>query len=266
MSRVSIIDREVETLLSFKLSLAFLFLLLVPALSLPQEREKILAAKTFKNATGESLPYRLFIPANYDQKKKYPLVLYLHGGGGRGADNRKQIDGGNGFLIDLFTGNTTQARYPSFVVAPQSPDEGWIANYRSVTPTKYLHLVTELLAELRKTYSIDGARLYVAGQSMGGFGTFAMIAENPKLFAAGVPLCGGGDEAKASQFRGTPIWAFHGAQDEAVAVERSRTIVAAIRKAGGEAKYTEYPDIGHIIWPSVVKETELLPWLFAQRR
>ncbi|MFY9621079.1 MAG: alpha/beta hydrolase-fold protein [Pyrinomonadaceae bacterium] len=253
-------------MLRSRLSLAFLFLLLVPGLSLTQEREKILIARTFKNAAGETLPYRLFTPANYDRKKKYPLVLYLHGGGGRGDDNRKQIDGGNGFLIDLFTGNGTQARYPSFVVAPQSPDEGWIANYRSVTGTRYLHLVNELLAELRKTYSIDGARLYVAGQSMGGFGTFAFIAEHPKMFAAGVPLCGGGDESKASRLTNTPTWAFHGAQDEAVPVERSRTIVAAIRKAGGQAKYTEYPDIGHIIWPAVVKETELLPWLFAQRR
>src|SRR5215468_12657716 len=68
------------------------------------EREKVLVAKVFKNERGESLLYRLFIPQNYDPKKKYPLVLYLHGGGGRGQDNLKQIDGGNGYLIDLFTG------------------------------------------------------------------------------------------------------------------------------------------------------------------
>jgi predicted peptidase len=230
------------------------------------QREKILVPSVFKNTRDETLPYRLFIPPNYDRKKKYPLVVYLHGGGGRGDDNLKQIDGGNGFLIDLFTGNGTQARYPSFVVAPQSPDEGWIADYRSVTPTRYLRLVHELVGELRKAYMIDGARLYVAGQSMGGFGTFAIISEYPSMFAAGVPLCGGGDESKVSRLRTTPIWAFHGAKDEGVPVERSRTIVAAIRKAGGQAKYTEYPDTGHIIWPKVVKETELLPWLFAQRR
>lgn len=70
-----------------------------------EHREKILVAKTFKNSRGETLLYRLFIPQNYDSRKKYPMVLYLHGGGGRGTDNIKQIDGGNGYLIDFFTGN-----------------------------------------------------------------------------------------------------------------------------------------------------------------
>lgn len=232
----------------------------------PGEREKILAAKVFKSSRNETLLYRLFVPQNYDAKKKYPLVLYLHGGGGRGQDNLKQIDGGNGYLIDLFTGPETQARYPSFVVAPQSPmQEGWI-EYDSITPTRQLRLVYELIGELQKNYSIDTARIYVAGQSMGGFGTFAIISEYPKMFAAGVPLCGGGDESKAARLAGTPIWAFHGAKDEAVPVERSRQIVAAIKKAGGQPKYTEYADVDHLIWPRVVKETELLPWLFAQQR
>src|SRR5262249_45862745 len=137
-----------------------------------EEREKILLPRIFKNARGEMLPYRLFVPQNYDPKTKYPLVLYLHGGGGRGNDNRQQLDGGNGYLIDLFTGSERQARYPSLVVAPQSPmQEGWI-EYDSITPTRQLQLVYEMIGELQKTYNIDVARLYVAGQSMGGFGTF----------------------------------------------------------------------------------------------
>ena len=79
-------------------------------------------------------------------------------------------------------------------------------------------------------------------------------------------LCGGGDPAKVSRLVKTPIWTFHGAKDEAVPVERSRSITAAIKQAGGQAFYTEYPDVDHLVWPKVVKETELLPWLFAQRR
>ena len=231
-----------------------------------EQREKIFVAKTFRNARGETLLYRLFTPQNYHPKQKYPLVLYLHGGGGRGADNIKQIDGGNGYLIDLFTSNETQSRYASFVVAPQSPmQEGWI-EYDSITPTRQLRLVYEMIGEMLRTYSIDSARIYVAGQSMGGFGTFAIISEYPNTFAAGVALCGGGDPAKVSRLVKTPIWDFHGAKDEAVPVERSRTITAAIKKAGGQARYTEYADVDHLIWPKVVKETELLPWLFAQRR
>ena len=235
-------------------------------LSTVAERGKILVPKVFKNQSSETLLYRVFIPRDYDAKRKYPLVLYLHGGGGRGSDNQKQLDGGNGYLIDLFTGSETQARFPSFVVAPQSPmQEGWI-EYDSITPTRQLRLVYEMIGEMLRTYSIDSARIYVAGQSMGGFGTFAIISEYPNTFAAGVALCGGGDPAKVSRLVKTPIWAFHGAKDEAVPVERSRTITAAIKKAGGQARYTEYADVDHLIWPKVVKETELLPWLFAQRR
>lgn len=231
-----------------------------------EDREKILVPKVFKNKSGETLLYRVFIPKDYDAKKKYPLVLYLHGGGGRGNDNRKQFDGGNGYLIDFFTGDDAQTRYPSFVVAPQSPmQEGWI-EYDSITPTRQIRLVYEMLGELQKSYSIDSTRLYVSGQSMGGFGTFAIVSEYPGTFAAGVALCGGGDPAKVSRLVKTPIWTFHGAKDEAVPVERSRSITAAIKQAGGQVLYTEYPDVDHILWPKVVKETELLPWLFAQRR
>jgi predicted peptidase len=231
-----------------------------------EQREKLLTPKIFKSSRRESLPYRLFTPLHYDQKKKYPLVLYLHGGGGRGNDNLKQIDGGNGYLIDLFTGGEAQARYPSFVLAPQSPMEGWV-EADSITPTRYLHLVYELMGELQRTHNIDEARVYVAGQSMGGFGTFAIISEYPRTFAAGVVLCGGGDQSKVARLANVPIWVFHGAKDESVDVERSRAIVAAIKNAGGsKVRYTEYSDIGHIIWPSVVKETELLPWLFTHRK
>ncbi len=230
-----------------------------------EQREKILEPKSFKNSRGDTLLYRLFIPPQYDQKKKYPLVVYLHGGGGVGNDNLKQIDGGNGYLIDLFTGDDTQAHYPSFVVAPQTPVEGWIEE-DSITPTHHLRLVYELIGELQRTYKIDEARVYVAGQSMGGFGTFAIISEHPRTFAAGVVLCGGGDQSRVARLTNVQIWVFHGAKDESVPVDRSRTLVAAIKKAGGKVRYTEYADTGHIIWPSVVKETELLPWLFAQRR
>ena len=150
-------------------------------------------------------------------------------------------------------------------MAPQSPGEGWIKE-DLITPTRYLQLVYELIRELQRAYNVDEARVYVAGQSMGGFATFAIISEHPDTFAAGVALCSGGDQSKVARLTSVPIWVFHGAKDESVPVERSRTIVAGIRNAGGKVRYTEYADIGHIIWPSVVKETGLLPWLFAQRK
>lgn len=249
------------------LYLPFLLALLLPTISFAQEREKVLAPHVFKNAKSETLPYRLFIPQNYDRKKKYSLVVYLHGGGGVGDDNLKQIQGGNGYLIDFFTQAESQTRYPAFVVAPQSTGDGWIENALSrPTPTRQLRLVPDLIRDLQRSYSIDGRRLYVAGQSLGGFGTFAIVAEFPQLFAAGVPLCGGADEAKLSSIIKTPLWVFHGEKDEAVSVDFSRRIVAAIKKAGGNVKYTEYHGAGHNIWLQVVKEPELLSWLFAQHK
>lgn len=245
--------------------LTVLLAAVAPAASAGSQRENVLQARTFRNAKAETLLYRLFIPENYDRRKKYPLVLYLHGGGGRGNDNLKQIEGGNGYLIDLFTGKDTQSKFPSFVVAPQSPmEEGWIED-DSITPTRQLRLVFELIGDLQRTYSLDPDRLYVSGQSMGGFGTFAIVSEHPRLFAAAVSVCGGGDESKAARFKSTPVWAFHGEKDEAVNVERSRKMIAAIKKAGGLARYTEYAGEGHIIWARVVKEPELLPWLFGHR-
>jgi predicted peptidase len=252
------------------LKLKFLPIIILPFLltgfASGQELEKVLTAKTFTNARGESLPYRLFMPANYDRRKKYPLIVFLHGSGGLGNDNLKQLQLGNLYLIDRFTQSETQSRYPAFVVAPQSIGEGWVAANDRITPSRQLRLAVELIDELRRTYSIDSGRLYVAGQSLGGFGTFAIISAYPRMFAAGIPLCGGGDESKAAQYKGTALWVFHGEKDESVPVANSRQMVAAIKKAGGQAEYTEYPGEGHSIWTIVAKEPDLLLWLFSQHR
>lgn len=244
--------------------LSCLALILLATVVSGQKREDVLVAKVFKGSQGRIMPYRLFVPANYDKQKKYPLVLYLHGGGGRGDDNLKQIEGGNGYIVDLLIARPSQANNPSIVLVPQSPGVGWV-DYDSITPTPYLGLVFELISEIEHSYSIDIHRRYVLGQSMGGFGTFAIITMQPKMFAAAVPVCGGGDESKAKVIAHIPLWAFHGEVDQSVKVERSRNMVAALTKAGGKPKYTEYKGEGHLIWSKVVQEPELLPWMFSQK-
>ena len=224
-----------------------------------------LTPKTYQDRQGQAMPYRLLVPAQYDPQKKYPLVLYLHGSGGIGRDNLKQIQGGNSFMVSFLTSHETQAKYPCFVLVPQSNDDGWVGE-DTTTPTDQLRLVVELIEQLQQTYSIDPGRRYVTGQSLGGFGTFAIISLRPDWFAAAVPLCGGGDEAKAGQIARVPLWAFHGEKDDSVKVERSRQMIAALEQAGGQPKYTEYRGEGHDVWKKVVKEPELLPWLFAQKR
>ena len=211
------------------------------------------------------MPYRLFIPEGYDGRKRYPLVLWLHGGAGRGDDNLKQISGGNVIGSHVWALPENQSRHPCFVVAPQCPADGFWAATDTAKPTRHLRLTLELLEDLQRTFSVDARRLYVAGQSLGGFGTWAVISLRPNMFAAAVPVCGGGDESAAPKLTGTPVWAFHGERDEAVSVERSRRMVAAVRRAGGEPKYTEYKGAGHVIWDRVFREPELLSWVFAQK-
>jgi predicted peptidase len=241
-----------------------LALLIATALG-ARPRDEVLEANVFHAADGRSMPYRLFVPEDYTANKKYPVVMFLHGGGGRGSDNRKQIEGGNGYLVDLLVSPDTQAKHACIVVAPQSSPLGWVG-YDSVTPTDELELVLKLLQHLERTYRIDPDRRYVLGQSMGGFGTFAILTLKPDLFAAAISICGGGAERTAAKIARVPIWTFHGDRDEVVPIERSRKMIAALTKAGGKPRQTEYKGEGHLIWSKVVREPDLLGWMFAQVR
>lgn len=211
------------------------------------------------------MPYQLFTPRDYDRSQRYPLVLWLHGGAGRGNDNLQQIAGGNAIGSHVWTRPENQARNPCFVLAPQCPAQQEWATVAKAQPTAQLQLALELLASIQAAFSLDARRLYVAGQSLGGFGTWAAITHHPGLFAAAIPVCGGGDEAQADKLRATPIWAFHGENDQAVPVARSRRMLDAIRQAGGVPRYTEYKGAGHVIWEQVFHEPELRSWLFSQK-
>jgi predicted peptidase len=232
-----------------------------------QSRLQLTEPAEFEAKTYKSMPYRLFVPPNYDRTKKYPLVLWLHGAGGRGDDNKKQITEGNTLGATIWTRAENQANNPTFVLAPQCPPgEWWANNNTEMRPSRQLEMVVELLAELQKQYSIDANRLYVGGQSMGGYGTWSIITEYPEMFAAAIPICGGGNVSKAEKMTRTAIWAFHGDIDQAVKVERSREIIAAIKKAGGNPKYTEYKGVGHNSWINAFAEPDIVTWLFAQSR
>jgi len=176
-----------------------------------------------------------------------------------------QITGGNTRGTHLWTAPSTQARHPAFIIAPQIPvGNVWSASGPELSLDA--ELVIQLIANLSREFSIDPDRVYLIGQSLGGFGVWDLIAKRPDFFAAAVPLCGGGDPARIIAARRVPIWAFHGAKDEVVAVMRSREMVAALRAAGSTIKYTEYPNTGHDVWARAFSEPTLPQWLFAQRR
>ncbi len=226
------------------------------------------AAREFRNAHGHRLQYRIFTPENYDPRVRYPLVLWLHDIVGVGNDNRKQIEGSNEAGAGLWVAPETQSKYPAFVLAPQCP-YGWLwVNFLRRTPSKRLLVVLDLIDQLESEYSIDPERLYVAGQSMGGFATWALLAYRPDQFAAAVPVSGGGKTSKARLFAHVPVWAFHGWLDPLVPVHESRRMIAAMRRAGGEPRFSEVPLQWHGIrfWKVVFQEPGLADWLFAQRR
>ena len=222
------------------------------------------------------MPYRLFRP---EATGKLSLVLYLHGAGGLGDDNVKQLGLGNVFGTRVWLLPENQKRFPCFVVAPQT-DSGWV-NYDfsqdTAGPPKVLpglgegarlalEIIDRLLHEFAKEQSIDEHRIYVTGQSMGGAGVWHMTAQRPKRFAAAVACCAADTNEDATASLGTPLWNFHGDSDHNVAVGLSRERVAALRKARGRPIYTEYAGVDHNVWQWAYTEPELVKWVLSQRR
>jgi len=216
-----------------------------------------------------SLPYRLLKPARIEPNKLYPLVLFLHGAGERGTDNGKQLK----YLPTWLASDENRRTYPCFVIAPQCPaDQQWSSGALSDSTSQPLGEMTEptraviaLLDNLVGHNPIDPARIYLTGLSMGGYGSWDLAVRMPERFAALVPICGGGDEARARRLVGLPIWAWHGDEDQAVPVERSRRMIAAITAAGGSPRYSELKGVGHDSWtPAYTGPDSVLPWMFAQ--
>jgi predicted peptidase len=211
------------------------------------------------------MPYRLLKPKDYDPQRSYPLVLFLHGMGERGSDNQAQLING---VSEFFATDEARAKYPCFAVVPQCPGNDTWANWRKggTELTRPARAALDIVEAVQQEFSVDPARLYIGGLSMGGFGAWAIIAARPQMFAAAFPICGGGDPSQAARLVNVAIWAFHGAQDDVVNPEMSRAMIAAIQQAGGSPKYTEYAGVGHGSWVPALKEPGLLEWLFAQKR
>ena len=219
-------------------------------------------ARTFVG-TQTTLPYRLFIPPTYDAGYSYPVVLYLHGGGGSGTDNLLQVTGGNAPGTWTWAEPANQAVRPCLVVAPQT-NIGW-GHMSNSGPNAAMQTVYEILDTLATEFNIDADRIYVTGQSMGGFGTWAAITFAPDRFAAAMPLCGAGDTSKVNIIAHIPEWIFHGVLDQSVDVQYSRDMYAALQAVGAPVQYTEYANLGHDIWTTTYPRQDMQEWLFAQR-
>ena len=217
-------------------------------------------ARKYVNSQGETMPYRLLKPPDYDSTKKYPLVVCLHHGGTHGTDNLMQIEGSEPAQV-LYQ---NRIKYPAFLFVPQCPKGsswGGIPDIPSIDS-----LVFETIKSLEVEFEIDEKRRYAIGISGGGYGSWYFISTRPEMFAAAIPICGGGDPKLAQNMADVPVWAFHGEKDRNVPVSGSRDMIEAIKKAGGNPRYTEFPDAGHNIWGQVYNTPGLLDWLFGQKR
>lgn len=238
---------------------------------IPLEPEGFFRREIFMDKNKTALPYWLMPPQN-SRTEKYPLVIFLHGSGERGNLNHEQMKNG----VFAFCEKENLQKHPCWLLVPQCPEgnrwssANWTEQkfeYRTDSATvpgqQVLDLVEKLMVE---NPSIDPARIYLTGLSMGGFGTFDLLMRRPDLFAAGLPLCGGGDPDFSEKIKDIPIWIFHGRLDASVHSRYSQQMFEALQKVGGKVKYTEFSTLRHFIWDQVYYNPAVLDWLFAQRK
>jgi len=216
-------------------------------------------ACTFEQHATRTLNYLLFLPKGYRarSRKRWPLVLFLHGAGERGSNLERVKHHGIPKVIE-------QGRdLPCIAVSPQCPSESaWV---------EQIDVLSGLLDEISATHAVDRDRIYLTGLSMGGYGTWHLATESPQRFAAVVPVCGGGMwyagfPERACRLKDVPLWVFHGALDRTVLLEESQELVDALEACGADVRFTVYPDVGHDSWTQTYDNPELYEWLFKQTR
>ena len=249
-------------------------LLLAPTPTLAQRTETGFLDRTV-TVSGTTHRYQVYVPAAYaGSTQRWPVILFLHGGGETGTDGLLQTSVGLPSAI-----RARPARYPAIVVMPQMPsDSAWMGGPAQTA----MAALDQTLAEFRT----DPDRVYLTGLSMGGNGTWNLAYRFPDRFAAIAPICAfisvfpnarwsrpiapadSGDAfvAIARQLRRVPTWIFHGELDRAVQVSESRRAAEALKAVGGNVRYTEFLGGEHNVWDATYASPVFQEWLFAQRR
>lgn len=206
-----------------------------------------------QTSDGGSIAYLLSQPAA-EAGEKLPLMLFLHGRGESNGPLSLVAKWGPPMIV------AQGGELPFLLVSPQCPrDDRWASE------TQQRRLL-ELLDHVIQQYPVDTDRIYLTGLSLGGYGAWTLASDHPERFAAVVPICGGGDPAKAENLVAVPIWVFHGDQDRAVPFQRSAEMVEAIKAAGGERiRFTTLEHIGHNSWSAAYATPEMYQWIRQQR-
>lgn len=224
----------------------------------------------------DTLPWRIMYPEGYDGKTKFPVIFFLHGAGERGNDNTRQLIHGS----KLFANEKLRQQFPAIVIMPQCSTSDYWSNVLRMhdstgrfhvfqpegQPTTYMNLLQLLVGYVLDSLPVKKDQVYVGGLSMGGMGTFELVRRRPDTFAAAFPICGGAHPASAKNMTTIQWWIFHGAKDNVVDPQHSERMVKALKAAGKQVKYTLYPEANHNSWDPAFAESDLLPWLFSQRK
>ncbi|HMQ05989.1 MAG TPA: prolyl oligopeptidase family serine peptidase [Saprospiraceae bacterium] len=222
---------------------------------------------------GDTVLYNILIPQTIDNDEKVPLFLFLHGGGERGFDNEAQLI----HIAPILVKDSIQKMFPAILVFPQcrSNDrwgqiqmvDGTLTAQYSENPTPSMNGVMHLLDTLITRLPVDLNRIYLGGLSMGGFGTFDLLARRPDWFAAAVPICGGADTSMVSLYKDIPLRIYHGDADSVVPVSLSRNVYQALVNQGASSvEYFELQGVDHDAWNPAFQDATLLHWIFSQKK
>lgn len=202
-----------------------------------------------------SARYLIYLPRSYDRNRaeRWPLLLFLHGAGERGDDiQRIKVNGPPKFL-------PATDDFPFVVVSPQAGSDSIWSNLA----------MDALIDDVVRRYRLDPDRVYLTGLSMGGYGIWQLAMEFPRRFAAIAPVSAGGVPSGACALKHLPVWAFHGAKDDIVPLDRAKQIIDRIRACpgqSGDVRLTVYPDASHDAWTRAYADSALYSWLLRQKR
>lgn len=240
--------------------LGFLGGLLIWSATVPVVFAQQFVERVFRDSEGEH-KYQVFVPAGYSPNRPVPTILFLHGAGERGRDGVLPTQVGLGPYA-----KARGASFPFLTVFPQAED----MDGRLLTPWTAgqpdAERALKILSEVQQNFAVDSRRVVLVGWSMGGYGAWSLGAAHPEKWSAVVAISGGGNPSEVASLKQTPVWAFHGAQDRLVPVERSREMVAALRSAGGRVAYNEFPKTGHDIFAETFGNDGLIAWMLDPQR
>ncbi len=212
---------------------------------------------TFEQEKADDRPglkYWLYIPVDYDvadRSRKWPLMLFLHGGGEGGKDMVDVLKHGPPNMIEA------GEAFPMLVVSPRNPSQTQFWDDQQLI---------RLLDEIESRYHVDSDRVYLTGLSRGAFGAWRLAIQNPNRFAAMAPISGGGALPYVNRLQHVPIWVFHGAKDPVIPVSESMRLVDQLKQIGGDVRLTVYPDAEHDAWTEAYLTPELFHWMLKQKR